>query len=79
MTLGTVRIAYRAGSGGLFDRVRWRCSGSGESCQLWYASAWDWAPALAAEHVAKRHPHARVRGLVPAELAEWAGVDHASV
>lgn len=61
--MSTVRISYRAGSGGLFDRIRWRCSGSGYGCGVWMASAWDWAPALAAEHVARNHPNAQARGL----------------
>lgn len=58
-----MRITYRAGSGGLFDRIRWRCSGTGYGCGVWMASAWDWAPAMAAEHVARNHPNARPRGL----------------
>jgi hypothetical protein len=58
-----VRITYRAGSGGLFDRIRWRCSGTGYGCGVWMASAWDWAPAMAAEHVARNHPNSRPRGL----------------
>lgn len=57
----TISIEYRAGSGGLFDRVRWRCTGAGEGCGVWMASAWDWAPAMAAEHVATRHPNSRSR------------------
>lgn len=62
--MSTVRIQYQAGSGGLFDRIRWRCSGPGYSCGVWMASAWDWAPAMAAEHVARTHPCVEVSGLV---------------
>lgn len=66
-----MRIEYRAGSGGLFDRVRWRCTGAGEGCGPWMATAWDWAPAMAAEHVATRHPNVRVAGLVPTDLGAY--------
>lgn len=72
----TIHITYRKGSGGLFDRVRWRCSGTSSGCGPWMASAWDWAPAMAAEHVATCHPNADVRGLVSsAELGPVAELE----